>query len=181
MLLATRFLLSAENRRFLPRSLLFLLFSALMAAPFCLSLSASELPGSDPAPILEAAESVFQNMVRGDYGALWEGISTRTQRAIVGSVFKALAKAGKPTQEKAIDEDFAQGGKIAQAYWKGYLSRFDPKTALEESRWSMGEVAKSRAIILLRYRKSENDAELKMSFERGGWKVGLYESFHTRE
>jgi hypothetical protein len=152
-----------------------------MVAALCVSLHASELSKSDPAPILEAAESVFQNMARGDYSALWEGLSVRTQRAIAGSVFKALAKEGNPSTEKTISEELAKGGKIAREYWGGYLSRFDPKTVLEESRWSMGEVVKDRAIIFLRYRKSENDAKLMLFFEQRRWKVGLHESFHTRE
>ncbi len=181
MFLFTRFSLLAGTGRFLPWLSSFCLFAALLVVPFCRSLNASELPNSDPAAILEAAESVFQNMARGDYSALWEGLSARTQRAIAGSVFKALAKEGNPATEKTVSEELAKGGQIAREYWGGYLSQFDPKTVLEESRWSMGEVVKDRAIILLRYRKSENDAKLLLFFERGGWKVGLHESFHTRE
>jgi hypothetical protein len=69
----------------------------------------------------------------------------------------------------------------AKGYWSGYLSSFDPKTVLEQSAWKMGEIKKDRAEIILRYRKSSNDAILKMYREEGSWKVGLDETFSTRQ
>ena len=146
-----------------------------------MSLSAADSRGEDSGDILTAAESVFQTMQKGDYAALWRGITGGTQRTIVRSVAKALDKAGKAQPEEAIRRDMETGGELAKGYWSGYLSQFDPKTVLEESKWSMGEIKKDRAEITLRYRKSSNDAILKMYREGGAWKVGLDESFSTRQ
>jgi len=148
---------------------------------WCGAAPAAKRAPVDPSPILEGAESVFQNMARGDYRALWKGLSARTRSAIVKSVHRALAKEGNRLDEEQIAEDFANGGTIAIEYWQGYLSRFDPKSVLEECRWAMGDVEKDKATIILRHHKSEHDALLQMFFEEGGWKVGLDESFRTRQ
>jgi len=42
-------------------------------------------------------------------------------------------------------------------------------------------VKKDRAEIVLRYRKSDHDAILKLFFEAGAWRVGLDETFSTRQ
>jgi hypothetical protein len=142
---------------------------------------AAKTSQEDSALVLDAAESVFKNMAAGDWRALWSGLSDRTRNEIVNSVRKALSKEDRSVSNTDLFKDFASGGPIAGDYWKGYLSRFDPKSVLEESRWSMGEIKKNKAFIILRYRKSNHDALLQMFFEKGGWKVGLHETFHTRE
>jgi uncharacterized protein involved in type VI secretion and phage assembly len=45
----------------------------------------------------------------------------------------------------------------------------------------MGPVQKNRAEIILRYQKSDHDALLKLFREEGLWKVGLDETFSTRQ
>jgi hypothetical protein len=130
--------------------------------------------------ILTAAESVFLNMSQAAYPALWTGLSTQSRKSIIRNVRKALNKAGLDYSEDRISADFEKGGEIAGGYWKGYLSEFDPKTVLEGSKWSMGEVRKDRAEIIIRYKKSQHDAILQMFREEGVWKAGLSESFATR-
>ena len=120
-------------------------------------------------------------MQRGQYTTLWQGLTAGTQRTIVRDVRKALDKEGKAQSEADVRRDMETGGELAREYWSGYLSNFNPKTVLEESRWRMGEIKKDRAEIILRYRKSENDAILKMFREGGVWKVGLDETFSTRK
>jgi hypothetical protein len=159
----------------------FLFAVMIFCLPLCGATVAAERPPDDPGLILEAAESVFRNMAKGDYRALWKGLSARTQRAIVNSVYKALAKKDDTLGKETIGKEFEDGGRIAVEYWEGYLSRFEPKAVLEESRWSMGDIKKDKSVIVLRHRKSENDALLMMLFERGAWRVGLHESFHTRQ
>lgn len=131
--------------------------------------------------ILSAAESVFQAMQKGDYGRLWKGLTAESQRTIIRDVAKALDKSGAAQPEEAIRRDLDAGGEIARGYWTGYLSYFDPKTVLDESKWRLGEVKKDRAEIVLRYRKSQSDSILKLYREEGTWKVGLDESFATRK
>jgi hypothetical protein len=148
---------------------------------FPATLTAADGANVDQTSILTAAESVFQAMQRGDYAALWRGLTAGTQRTIVRNVEKALDKAGKAQTEEIIRRDMESGGELAKGYWSGYLSSFDPKTVLDQSTWKMGEIKKDRSEIILRYRKSSDDAILKMYREEGSWKVGLDETFSTRQ
>ncbi len=70
------------------------------------------------------------------------------------------------------------GAPSAQNCISAFLTRFNPKSVLDESRWSMGEVSKDSAVILLRYQKSENDAHLKMFYETGDGKSAFMKVFH---
>jgi len=45
----------------------------------------------------------------------------------------------------------------------------------------MGPVRNDRAEIVLRHKKSEHDARIQMFREEGVWKIGLKETFSTRE
>ena len=157
----------------------------IVVALFCLmAFPAVIRAAADPkeeAEILNAAESVFLSMAKRDFPALWRGLTADTQRAIVRNTHKAVVKAGLTFSEEQVRADFEKGGGTALDYWGGYLSRFDPKIILEESRWTFGEFKKDRAEILLRYQKSDHDAHLKMFREGGLWKVGLDETFSTRQ
>lgn len=135
----------------------------------------------DNADIFAAAESFFNNMRKSDYPSIWSGLTVESRARIVRNVHKEMRKAGigEYTDER-IRNDFETNGEISNAYWRGYLVQFDPKTILEESRWTMGQVKKDRAEIIIRYRKSQHDAILKMYLQEGLWKVGLEETFYTR-
>ena len=56
---------------------------------------------------------------------------------------------------------------------------FNPDFVLEESKWEMGKIEKDKAEIIIRYRKSEGPATLKMFKEEGKWVVGLEETFRS--
>jgi hypothetical protein len=152
----------------------------LVALALLLPLVAAPSWASDTDDILAAAESVFQAMQKGDSVRLWKGLSEGTQRSILRDILKATEKTGGLTED-TVRREMEAGGEIARSYWSGYLTHFDPKTILDESRWIMGEIRKDRAEIVLRYKKSKNDAILKMYREQGAWKVGLDESFSTRK
>ena len=139
---------------------------------------AAETHGTED--ILNAAESVFQNMSKAAYPTLWSGLTAQSRKSIIRNVRKALGKVGLDYAEERIRADFERGEELARGYWTGYLSQFDPKTVLEESKWSMGEVKKDKAEIVIRYKKSGQDAILKMFREGGAWKVGIEETFATR-
>jgi hypothetical protein len=144
------------------------------------SLPAADVKGADTGEILSAAESVFQNMKKGDYPALWSGLTAETQRSIIRNTGKALEKAGLDYSGERIRKDCEAGGEIARGYWRGYLSQFDPATVLEQSAWNIGAIKGDRAAIIIRYKKSSNDAIIHMFREGGVWKVGLEETFATR-
>ena len=157
----------------------------IVAALFCFvtlpAVSLAAVDAKEEAEILNVAEAVFLSMAKKDCPAIWRGITTGTQNVIVRSVHKAVVKEGMTISEEEVRADLASGGGLAQDYWGGYLSRFDPKTVLEESRWTIGEFKNDRGEIILRYQKSDYDARLKMFREGGLWKVGLDESFSTRQ
>jgi hypothetical protein len=158
---------------------------AVILAILCfLAFPAVTMAAEDPKEteqILDAAEAVFQNMEKRDLPALWRGLTAETQRSIMRNVRKAEGKIGHDHTEEQLRSVFQNGEALAREYWEAYLTQFDPKTILNESRWSMGSVNKNRAEIILRHRKSDHDALLKMFREEGRWKVGLDETFSTRQ
>ena len=158
-----------------------LLFAALLAVLVFPAGSQAAEKGADPGEVLDAAESVFRNMQKRDYPALWGGLSAKTRQSIVASVQKAESKAGRDHAEAEVRTDLETGGRLSREFWDAYLVQFNPGTVLEESRWTMGEIKKDRAEIAIRYKKSEHDAILKLFREGGAWKVGLDETFSTRQ
>lgn len=135
----------------------------------------------DVGSVLSAAEAVFQNMSQAAYPALWRGLSVQSRRSIIKNVRKAIGKGGFDYADERIGADFAAGGDLARDYWTNYVLQFEPRLVLEESKWTMGEIKKDTAEIIIRYRKSDRDAILKMFREEGAWKVGLEETFSTRK
>jgi len=170
---------AVPTRKFSPLiSFIVVALSCFVALPAVVSAAAGP---KEEAEILNAAESVFLSMAKKDCPAIWKRITTETQRAIVRNVHKAVLKEGMTITEEEVRADLEKGGRLALDYWEGYLSRFDPKMVLEESRWTIGEFKNDSGEILLRHKKSDNDARLKMVREGGLWKVGLDESFSTRQ
>jgi hypothetical protein len=135
-----------------------------------------------------------------DYPAIFAALSAKSRETIVAETESALSAAAKqapsgmataadtppsaakasPPGSEAVRSDFVAGGPIARDYWDAFLRRFDPDTALENSRWEIGSVEKDRAEILLTRHGADHPARLKMFREDGGWKVGLVETFWSR-
>jgi len=145
-------------------------------------------PATPPVPVaspeaeavLSAAEGLFNAMKARDYPAVWRGLSAKSQKVIVKGVRKALARVRIEATDAQVRDDFARGGELARAYWDAYLVQFDPRSALEQSKWDMGAVKKDKAEIVLLHKKSDHPAILKMFREDGAWKVGLDETFSSR-
>ena len=160
--------------------------STLAAVAFCL-LAWNGIPASaqvdHPALplILAAAESLFQSMKAHDHPATWRVLTAKSRETIVSETDDAIRKAGDPAVPKdRIRDDFAAGGPLCRQYWDGFLRRFNPDVALEQSRWEIGSVGKDRAEILLTHQGADHPARLKMFREDGGWKAGLVETFWSR-
>lgn len=116
-----------------------------------------------------------------DYPAIWALLSSTSRKTIVEDVRKAMEETPEGAMNaEEIARDFAKGGPVARAYWKGYLEEFDPETVLSESRWEMGEVGEKTAEIRITHRRSKHPAVLRMVLEEGVWKVGLIETFRPR-
>jgi hypothetical protein len=131
--------------------------------------------------VLSAAEALFQSMSQAAYPALWGGLSIKSRQSIMKNVRKALVKNGLDYAEERIGADFAAGGELARNYWTNYVLQFEPRLVLEDSKWTMGELKNDTAEIIIRYKKSDRNAVLKMFRENGAWKVGLEETFPTRK
>jgi hypothetical protein len=158
----------------------------LAAIAFCL-LARSPIPATAQidhpafAPILSAAESLFQTMKTRDYPATWRVLTTKSRETIVSETYDAVRNAGDPPVPKdRIRDDFAGGGPLCRQYWEGFLRRFNPDDALEKSRWEMGMVGKDRAEVLITRQGADRPAVLEMFLEAGGWRAGLVETFWSR-
>lgn len=131
-------------------------------------------------PILDSADAFFKALNRKDYQSVWAGISGHSKKSIVKETSQAIQKAtGEEISAERMENDFSSGGPISSAYWKGFLSSFDPVTVLEKSVWEMGEVKAERADIIIKYRKASQPVVLRMFKEGGSWKVGFVETFQT--
>jgi hypothetical protein len=129
--------------------------------------------------ILSSAESLFKGMKEYNYLKIWTFLSIKSKNIIIDDVLKAEEKIGRKYTKEDIGKDFAAGNQLSRLYWKSYLEIFNPDLVLEESKWEMGKIEKDKAEIIIRYRKSEGPATLKMFKEEGKWVVGLEETFKS--
>ncbi len=128
---------------------------------------------------LFSAESLFKAMKQKNYPKIWTFLSIKSKNIIIDDVYKAENKTGTNYNKEDISKDFTSGGLLALSYWNSYLAMFNPDLVLEESKWEMGKIEKDKAEIIIRYRKSEGPATLKMFKEEGKWVVGLEETFKS--
>jgi len=129
--------------------------------------------------VLFSAESLFKAMKEKNYPKIWTFLSVKSKDITVDDVYKAVNKTSANYMKEDINKDFAAGGLLAGYYWNGYLKNFNPNFVLEESTWQMGKIEKDRAEIVIRYKKAEGPATLKMFKEEGKWTVGLEETFRS--
>jgi hypothetical protein len=131
--------------------------------------------------VLTAAESLFAKLKAKEYRTVWGLLTEKSRETIADDTYKSVAKAGGTQSRDEISADFSRGGPVSEEYWLGFLSTFDPDTALRQSVWSMGMLKKDRAEINLVFKKSQRPAVLRMFKETGVWKVGLVETFWSRK
>lgn len=161
------------------KSLLLVIAVFFLSASFCFSQSKNNLPQEDS--ILTTTENLFQFMKTRNYAAIWENISIKTRKIIIGDVQKAVKKkTGNGLGYTEVEKDFVAGGALAKSYWDSYLSVFDPEIVLLQSKWAMGKIEKNEAEVILHYKKSEKPAVIKIFRENDAWRVGLEETFGTR-
>ena len=159
----------------------FIMAVALTAAAANSSAIAANTPSEDEVNIvLTSTESLFKAMQGKRFVVIWHLLTEKTKQSIVDAVYRELRKAGNPIERGKILKDFADGGQLAQSYWEAYLFVFNPEMVLEQSKWSVGEVRQNRVEINILFRKSEKPAVLQVYKESGEWKVGLNETFGTR-
>jgi hypothetical protein len=140
----------------------------------------AEIQNDDLLPVIEATESLFKAMKAKNYPKIWSLLTRKSHEIIIDDVRKAIAKTGTDTAIDSLQTDFASGGRYAREYWEAFLKVFDPAIVLEQSKWEMGKIGKNESEIILRYRKSDQPAILKIYKENDSWKVGLEETFRSR-
>lgn len=117
-----------------------------------------------------------------NYPGIWALLSAASHKTVIDDTFTAIAKeGGKEVPKEEIRRNFSEGGPIARGYWNGFLENFDPRLALEQSKWEVGSIGPDRAEILITGKTAEKPALLKLFRENGGWKVGLVETFWGRK
>jgi hypothetical protein len=130
--------------------------------------------------VLTVAESLFKAMNTKQYPEIWRLITAKTKKSIVDSTFKELKKSGTETRREKIEIDFQNGDALSQAYWGAYLFIFDPEMVLQQSKWTIGRMERDKADIKILFKKSANPAILQLFRENNEWKVGLHETFGSR-
>jgi hypothetical protein len=161
---------------FLMKKTFFFLFILLFLFVSCLYAGNND---NEIDKVLFSAESLFKGMKENDYPKIWTFLSVKSKNLIIDDVAKAEEKTGRKYAREDIGKDFATGGQLSRLYWNSYLEMFNPDSVLEESKWEMGKIEKDKAEIIIRYRKSEGPATLKMLKEEGKWVVGLEETFRS--
>jgi hypothetical protein len=86
---------------------------------------------------------------------------------------KTETKVGKDL----VTDDFNKNGELSRTYWNAFLKNFDPDKVLEKSVWNIGKIKADTATIILKYKESEYNSELKLYKEDERWHFGLVESF----
>ena len=159
--------------------LLAVILALCLLLPAALPVSA-QTDGRETDAVLAAAETFFAKLKSKEYKTVWEFLTEKSQETIVRDTYKSFSKTVVKHSREEIAADFRRGEGVAGEYWQGYLSVFDPDLALNQSAWSIGMLRKERAEIRLLYKKAKEPAVLRMFREKGRWKVGLVETFWSR-
>ena len=158
-------------------------FFFLLLSPFFIVTHHSAYAGYDEAtvtPVLNTAESFFSFLKKENYSASWNMLSKESRQTIVDDVHKTYKKMGGKVIKADIKRDFDNKGNIFHSYWKAFVTNFNPDMILNESSWEIGFIKEQEAEIIIRHKKSSNPAKLKLFKETGTWKLGLTETFWSR-
>jgi hypothetical protein len=164
----------------LKKAKLIIIFSILSVLFAGISFSAPQNDQAEEDFILFAAENLFIYMKNKEYVSVWNCLSVKSQQVIIADVYKESKKTGVEYKKNELLRDFNSGGMFAKAYWDSFLTAFDSNIALEQCKWEMGKIEKNEAEVILKYKKSDNQAILKMYKENNAWRIGLKESFGVR-
>jgi len=131
--------------------------------------------------VLDSAEKFFISLKAREYKHAWNLLSKKSQETIIKDIYKTSNEIGANTKIENIQLDFDNSGLISKNYWDAFLDTFDPNLILENSRWEIGFIKENKAEIIIKQKKSEEPARLKLFKENNKWKVGLVETFWTRK
>lgn len=154
----------------------FLLGSVLLAIYLLFFLLSPSVTAIDEEfVVVDTAEQFFEALRDGQYRVAWGLLTPKSQRIIVERVHRGLKKEGISLEREDVWRDFAEGGPLFIAYWRGFSKEFKPELVLEHCRWELKDLkSKDKATILL---KCKATRPLKLFFLQGEWRVGFEESF----
>ncbi len=127
--------------------------------------------------VLTAAEGFFIALKEKRFADVWESLTSKSRDTIVSEVFNEINKKETRVGKEVVKEGFYKNGELSRIYWNTFLKNFDPDIVLEQSIWSVGKIKGDTATIILKYKESEYNSELKLYKQDGRWHVGLVESF----
>jgi len=131
--------------------------------------------------ILSVTEGFFIALKERKFADAWELLTIKSKDTIITEVYKGINKTNAKIGRDVVREEFDKKGDLFLIYWNAFIKNFDTNTVLEQSVWNIGEIKSNRAILILRYKKSEYDSELQIYKEDGKWRFGLVESYWTRK
>jgi hypothetical protein len=127
--------------------------------------------------VLTAADAFFVALKEKRFADAWESITAKSRDTIINEVYKEINKTKTKIGKDLVTDDFNKNGELSRIYWNSFLKNFDPDIILEQSTWSIGKIKGDTAMIVLKYKESEYNSELKLYKENGKWHFGLVESF----
>jgi hypothetical protein len=142
---------------------------------FCTEPCLSADKGEDD--VLTAAETFFVALKEKRFADVWGSLTVKSRDTIINEVYKEINKTETKIGKGLVTDDFNKNGELSRTYWNSFLKNFDPDTVLEQSIWSIGKIKGDNATVILKYKESEYNSELKLYKEDRKWHVGLVESF----
>jgi len=127
--------------------------------------------------VLTAADAFFVALKEKRVADVWGSITAKSRNTIINEVYHEINKTETKIGKDLVTDDFNKNGELSRIYWNSFLNNFDPDIVLERSVWNIGKIKGDTATIILKYKDSEYNSELKLYKEDGRWHVGLVESF----
>ena len=153
------------------------IFLVLLMIP--MEVAGQSLEDPEVQELFVIARGLFDNIRKRNYVSIWDGITAKSRKKIVDTVYKEQKKTKEKLTRDQIRRDFDACGTMCKAYWGAYSRAFNPASALQQSRWDIGFIKKKKAEIWITHQNADRPAKLKLFREKGEWKVGLMETFWT--
>jgi hypothetical protein len=127
--------------------------------------------------VLNAGETFFVALKEKRFADAWESLTIKSRDTIINEVYNEINKTEAKIGKDLVADDFNKNGELSRLYWNAFLKNFDPDIILEQSIWSIRKIGDDTAIIVLKYKESKYNSELKLYKQDGRWHFGLIESF----
>ena len=108
----------------------------------------SFLYADDSIDALECADSFFNHLQNHEYVDAWNILTEDSHERIIKEVIKSYKDAGEKVPSVSdVSGDFAECKTMCTSYWKGFVTYFDPKEALEKSTWTLAAAILTLCVV----------------------------------